>query len=78
MLYGRHLHDWFPVAKFDDLHVLIGVMHHTEVLHPLQPARNICRQVAAKKLCGQRVQGADRNRDLHVHAKRSHEKPDAL
>lgn len=53
-------------------------MYHTEILHPLQPARNICRQVAAKKLCGQCVQGADCNRDLHVHAKRSHEKSDAL
>lgn len=53
-------------------------MHHAEVLHPLQPARNIGRQVAAEKLRCQCVQGTDGDRHLHVHAQRSHEEPDAL
>lgn len=70
--------DRFPVAKLDNLHVLIRVVHHAQVLHPLQPARNIRRQVAAKQLRRQRVQGADGDRHLHVHAQRSHEEPDAL
>jgi len=65
-------------AELYYLHVLVGVVHHAEVLQPLEPRRNVCGQVAAKELRGQRVKGADGNGDLHVHARGSHKKAHAL
>lgn len=66
------------VAELYDLHVLVGVVDHAEVLHPLEPRRDVGGQVATEQLRRQRVEGADCDRHLHVHTARANEESNTL
>lgn len=46
---------WRSFTEFYNLHVLVGIMNHAQILHPLQPMRDVCCQISSKQLCCQRV-----------------------
>lgn len=46
---------WCTFTEFYNLHVLVGIMDHAQILHPLEPMRDVCCQISSKQLCSQRV-----------------------
>lgn len=49
------LRDRFANAEFQDLHVLVGIVHHTRVSCPCQPRWDRRRQITAEQLRRERV-----------------------
>lgn len=70
--------DGKSLAELDNLHVLVGVVNHGQVLHPLEPVRDVGGQIAAEQLGGECVEGGHGDGDLHVHAAGTHEESHAL
>lgn len=66
------------LPKLHNLHVLVRKMHHGRVLHPSQPCRYVRGEIPAEQLRRQRVQRANGDADLHIHAAGSYEEADAL
>lgn len=75
---NSNLRDRFSNAEFENLHILIGVMHHAGVSGPCQPRWYSCRQVTTQKLSGQGVQGASGYAHLKIQTTGANEKSDAL
>lgn len=65
-------------AELNDLHVLVSIVDHRHVSHPREPRRYVRGQVTAKQLSRQRVEGADCDAHLHVHAAGPDEEANAL
>lgn len=72
------LRDRFANAEFQDLHVLIGVVHHTRVSCPCQPRWDSRRQITAEQLRGERVKRGRGYANLQIQTACPNEESHAL
>lgn len=72
------LRDRFANAELQNLHVLIGIVHHTDVSGPRQPWWDRRRQITAQKLRRECVKRGHGDAHLQIFAASAHEKSDTL
>lgn len=72
------LRDRLADAELQNLHILIGIVHHTGVSCPRQPWWDRRRQITTQKLRRKCVERGRGDAHLQIQAASAHEEPDTL